>query len=131
MPHLHVVSLEFKKDIIALIWNTFKYNISRTGLNTKYLNFFSRPSLISHVNRSFSQFQWQSRRFEELDNDRMLSFLYPSYSLFGNSFIRLFVYSVICLCVSFFSFIPIRLFVYSCSFIHISCPIRSRFDCMY
>ena len=52
-------------------------------------------------------------------NDRMLSYLYPSYRLFGYSFIRLFVCSVVRLCVSNFSFICVRLFGYSCSFIRL------------
>ena len=57
----------------------------------------------------------------------MLSYLYPSYRLFGCSVVRLFVYSVLrlfgCsvvrLCVANFSFIRVRLFGYSCSFIRL------------
>ena len=60
-------------------------------------------------------------------NDRMLSYLYPSYrlfgcsvvQLFGCSFIRLFGCSVVRLCVANFSFIRVRLFGYSCSFIRL------------
>ena len=65
--------------------------------------------------------------FKKMINDRMLSYLYPSYSLFsysiillfGCSFIRLFGCSVVCLCVSNVSFIRVRLFGYSCSFIRL------------
>ena len=52
-------------------------------------------------------------------NDRMLSYLYPSYRLFGCSVVRLFGCSVVRLCVANLPFIRVRLFGYSCSFIRL------------
>ena len=57
--------------------------------------------------------------FKKMINDRMLSYLYPSYRLFGCSVVRLFGCSVVRLCVANFSFIRVRLFGYSCSFIRL------------
>ena len=48
-----------------------------------------------------------------------LHIVYSVVRLFGCSFIRLFVYSAVRLCVSIFSFIRVRLFGNSCSFVRL------------
>ena len=55
--------------------------------------------------------------------------LYPSYRLFGYSFIRLICYSFMRINSFIYSCSFIRLFVFVYSSIRISCPIRNGFDC--
>ena len=62
-------------------------------------------------------------------NDRMLSYLYPSYRLFGCSVVRLFGCSFMRSKFFVYSCSFIRLFVFVYSVVRVSCLLMSGFDC--
>ena len=155
---LNIIYLYFLNDISEFksYWSvSFRDGILRLWENMKL---FSRPS--PHLScesqlfavpmkvEAFWKFDWLPHAFLFIP---FISFIPLFVYLVNNqicSFIRLFGCSVVRLdfflsknlgeltgCsvmhVSFFSFICDRLFGYSCSFIRISCPIRSGFDCTF
>ena len=100
-----------KKDILNSLWLWFGIHYIHNLTSEIWSQLFAVPMIVEAF--------WKKNI-----NGRMLSYLYPSHRLFGCSVVRLFVYrlfgcSVVRLCVANFSFIRVRLFGYSCSFIRL------------